>query len=124
MLIALRLIARVLYFQGAYDEAVDCLDEHIRICGLIQGTKHPDVACAWQNLATVFHVQQKYDHAVKAYKIAYETCEYCLGPEHASTAQLKQMVELAEKAAADARVGIRELTASWKSAQLPIEEQD
>jgi tetratricopeptide (TPR) repeat protein len=117
-------LARVLYFQGAYDEAVDCLDEHIRICGLIQGTKHPDVACAWQNLATVFHVQQKYDHAVKAYKIAYETCEYCLGPEHASTAQLKQMVELAEKAAADARVGIRELTASWKSAQLPIEEQD
>jgi tetratricopeptide (TPR) repeat protein len=112
-------LARVLYFQGEYDEAVDCLDEHIRICGLIQGTKHPDVACAWQNLATVFHVQQKYEHAEKAYKIAHEICEYCLGPEHASTSQLKQMVDLAERAAASARTGVRELTGSWKSAQIP-----
>jgi tetratricopeptide (TPR) repeat protein len=112
-------LSRVLYFQGEYDEAVDCLDEHIRICGLIQGTKHPDVACAWQNLATIFHVQQKFEHAEKAYRIAHEICEYCLGAEHASTNQLRQMVELAGQAAASARVGGKELTGSWKSAHIP-----
>jgi Tfp pilus assembly protein PilF len=89
------------------------------------GKEHPDVACGWQNLATLYHVQNKHVEAENAYRVAIGICSQALGPEHPTTARLNRnyanllhnMNKIREAAAVDPFAQGR-ITGSWRAIQL------
>ncbi|KAF3926666.1 Nephrocystin-3 [Orbilia brochopaga] len=78
-------IARVLFYQGKYDSAMDWFQQALvgKETGL--GQKHPSTLATAQNIALVLLQQRKLSDALQQFKRVLAKQEAVLGPSHRST---------------------------------------
>jgi len=127
---ALSNMGRIAYFLQSYPEAEQFGREHIRIIAQNMGADHPDVACGYQNLATVYHVQNKHSAAENAYKIAVKICVAKLGDTHPTTTRiarnyaslLQKMDRIAEAQKIDP-LASGTISGSWRALEVPDDDK-
>lgn len=127
---ALSNMGRIAYFLQSYPEAEQFGREHIRIIAKNMGADHPDVACGYQNLATVYHVQNKHSAAENAYKIAVKICVAKLGDTHPTTTRiarnyaslLQKMDRIAEAQNIDP-LASGTISGSWRALEVPDDDK-
>jgi tetratricopeptide (TPR) repeat protein len=65
-------MARVLYNQGKYEEALQTYQEIYEIQKRVLGPEHPSTSTTRNNMAGVLYNQGKYEEALQAYQEVYE----------------------------------------------------
>ncbi len=82
-------MGKICYFQKRYTEAEKYVKEYVRICSKRLGANHSDVACGWQNIATIYQAQGRFNYAEHAYKRALKGCIETIGENHPTTIKVK-----------------------------------
>jgi tetratricopeptide (TPR) repeat protein len=121
----------VSYFQGKYDEAERFALRFLELYKANFPDDHPDVACALQNVATLYHMQTKYQKAEPYYVQALHICRKSLGESHPTTVRMSQNYarvlqslknfKEAEKVDANEAERMGTVTGSWKAVTVPAE---
>ncbi len=119
-------MAKISYFLGKYDEAERFAIRFLELYKANFPQTHPDVACALQNVATLYHMQEKFHLAEPYYTEAIRICKTSLGEQHPTTVRmnqnyarlLQQMKRFREADKVDARVQ-GAVTGSWKAVSVP-----
>ncbi len=78
-------LAKLYYAICDYPRAEKMARQAVEVFEISQGRESKDLACALHNLATLFHVQRKYDHAESYYQRAMTMKQKLFGPDHPET---------------------------------------
>ncbi len=81
-------LAKLYYTMCDYPKAERMAMEAVNIFDRASAGEGTDLACAIHNLATLFHVQRKYDDAEKHYQRAMIMKQKLFGPDHPETVRL------------------------------------
>ena len=82
---SLGLLARVLGYQGKYEQAEEMHRRVLELIEIVLGKEHPETLTSMNNLATVLSSQGKYEQAEEMHQRVLELRETVLGKEHPDT---------------------------------------
>jgi tetratricopeptide (TPR) repeat protein len=123
-------LGKVSYFMGNFTEAESHAREYIRLVSLNKGAEHPDVACGYQNLATLLHMQSKLNAAEQMYKIAIRICTNALGDANPTTvrivrnyASLLQQMQKVQEAHELDPLASPTISGNWRALDLAEEDR-
>lgn len=128
---ALSNLAKIHYFMGLSEDAINEVKTNIEISAQVLGRLHPDVACSWQNLGMLQYQYGKLKDATRSYYEAHKICLESLGLNHPTTEALlaklsevqgrlgsEAMPKETAESAGEEEAGI--MTGNWRTIALDI----
>jgi tetratricopeptide (TPR) repeat protein len=98
---ALESLAGSLYFQRAFDEVVEPLEESVRLVEAYYGPDHPGLAGSYLNLGGLLAQLERFDEAATMRERAYQFNLRALGPDSPATAHALAEYAAVVRAAGD-----------------------
>jgi len=90
MITTLDQIGRCYYEQQKYQESEQSMLRSAELCSALYGPEHESLGNVYHNLATVYHVQNRFAEALQAYQSAVSIKRKILGREHPEVIQLTE----------------------------------
>jgi len=90
MITTLDQIGRCYYEQQKYLESEQSMLRSAELCSTLYGPEHESLGNVFHNLATVYHIQNRFDEALQAYQSAVSIKRRVLGREHPEVVQLTE----------------------------------